>query len=265
MKKWGNIGDKLLPAAAGMACLVLWEAVGFFRWLPAYILPPPSRVVQALVNDAGLLMRHGSVTLMEAALGFSIAVISGGMLALWLDHSSLVRRIVYPYLITSQTVPIVTLAPLFAMWFGFGYLPKVLIVILVCFFPITISLLEGLASVDKELIDLMRSMGATPWQRYRWVKIPAALPSFFAGLKISGTYSIMGAVIGEWIGGSMGLGVYMLRVRQSFATDRVFSVIVVIVLLSIFVLKAIQWAERRAMPWMRVIQREENEQAENLS
>ncbi len=255
MKKWESIGDKLLPAAAGMVCLMLWEAVGIFQWLPAYILPPPSRVVQALVNDAGLLLRHGGVTLMEAALGFSIAVVSGGLLALWLDHSPLIRLMVYPYLITSQTVPIVTLAPLFAMWFGFGYLPKVLIVILVCFFPITISSMEGLASVDKELIDLMRSMGATPWQRYRWVKIPAAMPSFFAGLKISGTYSIMGAVIGEWIGGSMGLGVYMLRVRQSFATDRVFSVIVVIVLLSIAVLKLIQWLEKRTMPWMDVTQK----------
>ena len=243
--------------------MLLWEAVGFFQWLPAYILPPPSRVAQALFNDAGLLLRHGSVTLMEAAVGFFIAVASGSLLALWLDHSPLVRRIVYPYLITSQTVPIVTLAPLFAMWFGFGYLPKILIVILVCFFPITISLLEGLASVDKELIDLMRSMGATSWQRYRWVKIPAALPSFFAGLKISGTYSIMGAVIGEWIGGSMGLGVYMLRVRQSFATDRVFSVIVVIVLLSIMVLKLIQWMEKRTMPWANVSRRQESEKSVN--
>lgn len=239
--------------------MLLWEAVGFFQWLPAYILPPPSRVAQALVNDAGLLLRHGSVTLMEAAVGFLIAVGSGSLLALWLDHSPLVRRIVYPYLITSQTVPIVTLAPLFAMWFGFGYLPKILIVILVCFFPITISLLEGLASVDKELIDLLRSMGATSWQRYRWVKIPAALPSFFAGLKISGTYSIMGAVIAEWIGGSMGLGVYMLRVRQSFATDRVFSVIVVIVLLSIMVLKLIQWVEKRTMPWANVTHQQQSE------
>lgn len=249
MKKLGNTGDKLLPAGAGLLFLAVWEAVVYFGVLPAFILPPPSRVAEALYRDAGLLMRHGAVTLMQAAIGFFVAVITGGLLALWLDHSPLVRRIVYPYLITSQTVPIVTLAPLFAMWFGFGYLPKVLIVVLVCFFPVTISLLEGLSSVDRELIDLMRSMGATTGQRYRWVKLPAAMPSFFAGLKISGTYSIMGSVIGEWIGGSMGLGVYMLRVRQAFATDRVFSVIVVIVLLSIGVLKLIQLAEKRTMPW----------------
>lgn len=250
MKKWVSIGDKALPTIAGIMVLLFWEAVGFFGWIPVYILPPPSRVAQALVKDAGLLFLHGRVTLMEAGVGFLIAILTGSGLALWLDHSPLVRRIVYPYLITSQTVPIVTLAPLFAMWFGFGYLPKILIVVLVCFFPLTISLLDGLASVDRELIDLMRSMGATPWQRYRWVKLPAALPSLFAGLKISGTYSIMGAVIGEWVGGRMGLGVYMLRVRQSFATDRVFAVIVVIVMLSIMVLKLIQLAERKAMPWI---------------
>ncbi len=259
MKKWVNIGDKLLPAVAGIFVLLIWEAVGFFQWLPPYLLPPPSRVVQALVNDAALLWRHGTVTLMEAAVGFVAAILSGSLLALLLDDSTLVRRMVYPYLITSQTVPIVTLAPLFAMWFGFGYLPKILIVILVCFFPITISLMDGLASVDRELMDLMRSMGATPWQRYRWVKLPAALPSFYAGLKISGTYSIMGAVIGEWIGGSMGLGVYMLRVRQSYATDRVFSVIVVIVILSILLLKIIQYIEGKTMPWLKTNQVEQDQ------
>lgn len=250
MKKWENTGDKLLPAAAGLLLLLMWEAVGYFEWLPPYILPPPSRVIRALYRDAGLLFIHGRVTLMEAGVGLLIAVFTGSGLALWMDQSKLVRRIVYPYLITSQTVPIVTLAPLFAMWFGFGYLPKILIVVLVCFFPVTISLLDGLASVDRELTDLMRSMGASTLQQYRWVKLPAALPSFFAGLKISGTYSIMGAVIGEWVGGRMGLGVYMLRVRQSFATDRVFAVIVVIVMLSIMVLKLIQFIERKAMPWM---------------
>lgn len=256
MKKWENIGDKLLPGAAGACLLVLWEIVGAFQWLPAYLLPPPSRILQALFRDAGLLVQHGSVTLLEALAGFGIAIITGSLLALWLDYSPLMRRVLYPYLITSQTVPIITLAPLFAMWFGFGYLPKILIVVLVCFFPLTISLLNGLASVDQELIDLIQSMGATPWQRYRWVKLPAAMPSFFAGLKISGTYSIMGAVIGEWVGGRMGLGVYMLRVRQSFATDRVFAVIVIIVLLSILVLKVIQWTEQKAMPWLTATHRE---------
>lgn len=250
MKKWASIGDKALPLLAGGVLLLFWEAVGFFQWLPPYLLPPPSRVLLALARDAGLLWQHTQVTLTAAAAGFGIAVFAGGSLALLLDHSPLIRRVLYPYLITSQTIPIVTLAPLFAMWFGFGLLPKILIVVLVCFFPVTVSLLDGLASVDQEFINLMRSMGASPWQRYRWVKLPAALPAFFAGLKISGTYSIMGAVIGEWIGGRMGLGVYMLRVRQSFATDRVFAVIVVIVVLSILVLKLIQWLERKAMPWM---------------
>ena len=251
MKKWENTGDRLLPAIAGLLLLAGWEAVGIWGWLPPYLLPPPTRVVQALFKDASLLWTHGLATMSAAATGFVLAVFFGAILALWLDHSPIIRRIVYPYLITSQTVPIVTLAPLFALWFGFGLLPKVLIVVLVCFFPITISFLEGLASVDNELLNLMRSMGATSWQQYRWVKLPAAMPSFFSGLKISGTYSIMGAVIGEWIGGRSGLGVYMMRVRQSFATDRVFAVIVVIVFLSLLVLKTIRVMEERAMPWRK--------------
>ena len=251
MKKWRNTGDRFLSAGLGAFILFLWEMVGRLNILPAYLLPPPSRIVTAMIRNADLLYRHARVTLLQAVLGFLIAMLLGCLLALWLDHSPLARKTLYPYLITSQTVPIIVLAPLFAMWFGFGILPKVLIVVLVCFFPITISLLEGLATVDRELMDLMHAMNATTWQKYRWVKLPAAMPSLFSGLKISGTYSIMGAVIGEWIGGRMGLGVYMLRVRQSFATDQVFAVITVIVMLSILVLKLIQLAEKKAMPWLQ--------------
>lgn len=250
MRKWKSTGERFLPAGLGVFCLFFWEMTGQLSMVPAYLLPPPSSIFAAMVQNADLLWQHARVTLLQAAIGFLIAMFLGGLLALWLDYSPLARKTLYPYLITSQTVPIIVLAPLFAMWFGFGILPKVLIVVLVCFFPITISLMEGLATVDQELMDLMNAMNASVWQQYKWVKLPAAMPSLFSGLKISGTYSIMGAVIGEWVGGRMGLGVYMMRVRQSFATDQVFAVIAVIVMLSILVLKVIQLAEKKAMPWL---------------
>ncbi|MCC5910539.1 MAG: ABC transporter permease [Clostridiaceae bacterium] len=239
----------MLPIFFVAILIILWEIVVKLHIIDAFILPAPSSVVSALINTFDLMWPHITVTVFQAIVGFIVAIILSIIIAVTMDSIAIVKRTLYPIIITSQAVPIVTIAPLFAIWFGFGYLPKIIIVVLVCFFPITISLLEGLASVDKELLNLLKSMGAGRWDIYKLVKFPATLPNFFSGLKISGTYSIMGSVIGEWVGGNMGLGRYMLRVRQSYANDRVFATIVVIVLLSIGVLKIIQFIEKKAMPW----------------
>jgi len=218
--------------------------------VPTYILPSPTKVIKTLIINLPLLKEHILITLMEALVGFAISIIFAMVIAIIMDSIPIVKKAVYPLIITSQTIPIITIAPLFAIWFGFGYLPKIVIVVLVCFFPITISLLEGLSSVDPELLNLIKSMGASKVELYKIVKIPAALPSFFSGLKISATYSIMGATIGEWVGGKKGLGVYMMRVKQSFATDKVFAAIIIITLLSIMLLKLISFIEKKSMPWI---------------
>ena len=153
----------------------------------------------------------------------------------------------------SQTIPTMVLAPLFAMWFGFGLLPKIMVVILVCFFPLVVSLLEGLNSLDPDFLNLMKSMKANRWQMFYLAKFPSALPNFFSGLKIAATYSIIGAVIGEWMGGKAGLGVYMTRVRQSFALDKVFATILIIVFLSLVLFKIIELIQFLLMPWRRAI------------
>ena len=145
------------------------------------------------------------------------------------------------------------LAPLFAMWFGFGLLPKIMVVILVCFFPIVVSLLEGLNSLDQDILNLMKSMKANRWQIFFLAKFPSSLANFFSGLKIAATYSIIGAVIGEWMGGKSGLGVYMTRVRQSFALDKVFATILIIIVLSIILFKIIELIQFLVMPWRRAI------------
>jgi ABC-type nitrate/sulfonate/bicarbonate transport system permease component len=173
-----------------------------------------------------------------------------------MDNIEIARKAVYPLLIVSQTVPIIALAPLFVMWFGFGIIPKIIVVILVCFFPIVVSLLEGLSSVDRDLLNLMKSMGASRLQIFKMVKFPASMISFFSGLRIAATYSIMGAVIGEWLGGRAGLGLYMLRVKNSYAYDKMFATILIIVVLSMTVFKTISLIQYLSMPWFREMKEE---------
>lgn len=232
------------------ALLLIWEISSRIQVVPTYILPAPTTIIITLITNLPTMKEHILVTLMEALVGFMVSVVLAVFIAITMDGIPMVKKAIYPLIITSQTVPIITIAPLFAIWFGFGYLPKIVIVALVCFFPITISMLEGLASVEDDLLNLIKSMGAGKVQLYTTVKLPAAMPSFFSGLKISGTYSITGATIGEWVGGKNGLGVYMLRVKSSFATDKVFASIILITLLSIGMLKIISYTERKCMPWV---------------
>ena len=192
---------------------------------------------------------HILITVYEAFAGFMIAIFLSFLIAVLMDSLYGFKKTVYPLIIISQTLPIIILAPLFVIWFGYGYTPKLVIVILICFFPMTISLIQSLSIVDRELIDLMRSMGSSKYQIYKYVKLPASMTGFFSGLKIAATYSIMGATIGEWVGGKNGLGVYMIRAKQSFATDRVFAAILVITVLSILLLKLIEYIEAKTMPW----------------
>jgi ABC-type nitrate/sulfonate/bicarbonate transport system permease component len=244
--------NRIYPIIFFIAILIIWEIISRSGILPPYVLPAPSSIVVSLVMNFPSLLDDMIITLLEALIGFAIAILLAVAMAIIMDSVIGFKKTVYPVMIISQTIPIIILAPLFIIWFGYGYTPKVVIVILICFFPITISLLQGLASVDKELIDLLRSMGASRFQIYRFVKIPSAMPNFFAGLKIAATYSIMGATIGEWVGGKNGLGVYMIRAKQSFATDRVFAAIIIIVVLSILLLKIIEFAESRYMPWLKI-------------
>lgn len=251
MKRLESIGNKLDPFSLFSILIVIWEAVARFEIVPTYILPAPTKILKTLFTDLGILREHILITLMEALVGLGIAIILAVIISILMDSVPIVKKSVYPLIITSQTIPIITIAPLFAIWFGFGYLPKIIIVVLVCFFPIAVSFLEGLASVDQDLLNLMESMGASRFQLYKIVKIPASMPSFFSGLRIAGTYSVMGATIGEWVGGKKGLGVYMMRVKHSFATDKVFATIIVITLLSVMILWAIAFIEKRTMPWLK--------------
>lgn len=252
MRKWENIRDKAIPVLFITIIFVLWQLIVDQGIVARYILPSPLDIIRVCVTIFPTITGHLFTTLKEALAGLAVAIVLSLILAVLMDNFLLIKKALQPILVISQTIPIMVLAPLFAMWFGFGILPKIIVVILVCFFPIVISLLEGLDSIDQDLLNLMKSMKANRWQIFYLAKFPASLGSFFSGLKIAATYSIIGAVIGEWMGGKSGLGVYMTRVRQSFALDKVFATIFIIIALSMALFKLIELIQYLVMPWKRV-------------
>ncbi len=244
-----------LSAAAPVTLIVLlavWQGACSAGILPPYLLPSPVSVVRALAGDWRLLAGHAATTLAEAGIGLAAGGIAlGALAAVAMDRFELLYRAFYPLVVLTQTIPTVAVAPLLVLWFGYGMLPKVVLIVVATFFPITVGLLGGFKSVDPDEIDLMRSMGASRWQIMRHVKIPAALPQFFSGLKISAAYAIVGAVIAEWLGGFSGLGVYMTRVRKAYSFDKMFAVIFLISALSLVLMWVVEALRRIAMPWER--------------
>jgi ABC-type nitrate/sulfonate/bicarbonate transport system permease component len=247
----------LPPAALTVALLAAWEiGVAVFD-TPAYILPPPSAVLTAFGEVRPLLGEHIITTTTEAVVGIATGAAVGVALAVAVWAVPLFRRLTYPLLVASQTVPMVVLAPLLVLWFGFGLTPKVLVVALIALFPVAISTAEGLVGADAEQIELLRSMGAGRREILRLILLPTATPAFFAGLRIAAAYAIAGAVIGEWVGASSGLGLFVTRSQNSFRVDRVFVGVAVIALLSITLFGIVEVLARLAAPWQRAQSKED--------
>lgn len=242
-------GRILPPLALVVAILVVWELTAVLLAIPDYILPPPSGVWAAFVEVAPLLPAHIATTLTEALGGLALAIFVAVPTAALIAVFEPLRRAVLPLLVISQNIPMIVLAPLLVVWFGFGPTPKLLVVALVGFFPIVVSTTDGLLNADRELIELLRSMGGSRLRILRTVLIPSALPSFFAGLKISAAYAVLAAVIGEWVGASSGLGLFITRAQTAFRTDRVLVAVVVIALISVVMFLAVQLLARLAMPY----------------
>jgi ABC-type nitrate/sulfonate/bicarbonate transport system permease component len=239
-----------LPSALLILALVLaWEGLVWWLALPAWLLPPPSRVLRTFGESLPVLGEHVRATLLVTGLGFGLALLAGAAFALAIDASPLVRRALYPLLVTSQTVPIVAIAPLLVVGLGFGALPKVLVVALVTFFPIVVSTVDGLQSADGDTLRLLQAMGARRGQLLWLLRLPAALPAIFSGVKIAITYSVIGAVLAEWIGASAGLGVYIARSLRAFRTDQVFVAALVTSLLTIALFLLVALLERRVIYW----------------
>ena len=235
-----------------LAILVLWECLSAFQIVPDYMLPSPVQTVKAFVNDFPLLMSHLKVTLAETLAGTVIGVSLGFASACFMDRWEWARKAVYPLVVLTQTIPAVAIAPLLVLWFGYRMMPKIVLIVLITFFPIAVGMLDGFRSADQDAINLMRSMGASRRQIFRHVKFPGALPNFFSGLRITVAYAVVGAVLAEWLGGFAGLGVYMTRVKKSFAYDRMFAVIFLISIISLLLIWLVDVVQRRCMPWERV-------------
>ena len=251
-KTLASIIDKLYPLSFIVLFILLWQILCWLQVVPGFMLPSPGKVVVALFSDIPLLLSHAKVSLQESLYGLAAAVTTAFFLALLMDGCRFLRRSLYPLLVLSQTVPPVAIAPLLVLWLGYGILPKAALIFITCFFPLAIGLLTGLQGVDDDIIRLYRSMGANKRQILFQVKLPAALDSFFAGLRIAVAYAIVGAVIAEWLGGNQGLGVYMTRARNAFSYDKMFAVIIVVSLLSLLLIKAVDVLQKRSMPWKRL-------------
>lgn len=239
----------LLLIALGMT----WEIAVRMTETPLWMLPPPSAVITSFREDWGLLMRHTRVTLVEVVIGFLVALVAGVATGVAIDSSRIIERAIYPLLIASQTIPMVVLAPLFLIWFGYGLLPKVLITALVAYFPLAVNTVDGLRSGDREILALLRTMGASPWQRFRLAKIPAALPSIFSGARIAVALCVIGAVFGELVGAKEGLGYLMERAASQFETARVFAAIFILAFMGVSLFVIVTLLERLLLPWRRYV------------
>jgi putative hydroxymethylpyrimidine transport system permease protein len=245
----------LPPLAIVVALLGAWELAA--RWdlladalsIEPFLVPAPTEIAEAMWEDRELLAEDGWVTLQEVLLGFALAVCAGVLLAIPLHLSATLRSAFYPLLVASQTIPIIVIAPILVVWFGFGIGPKLAIIALICFFPITVNTLDGLRAVDPDLVKLMRTLDASRWQIFRRVEAPTALPYFFSGAKIAVAVAVIGAVFGEWAGSDSGLGHLMLQASAQLLTARLFAAVVVLSAFAIVLFWLLSALERRVAWW----------------
>ncbi|MGB9374379.1 MAG: ABC transporter permease [Jiangellales bacterium] len=229
--------------------VLVWELAVAVLDIPDYVLPAPSEVLAALVDNAAVIGGHTVSTLITATVGLVLGSAVGVGLAAAMAASQVLRSALYPLVVVSQSVPMVVLAPLFVVWFGFGLMPRVLVVALVAFFPVAVATVSGLIAADRDQVDLVRAMGGSRRDLAEHVLVPGALPSLFTGLKVAASYAMFGAVVGEWIGASSGLGLYLERSRASFATDQMFAAVLVIAAVSVALVGLVFALERAALPW----------------
>jgi len=248
MKRW-----LLHPAARPfwliVMLLVLWDLVVRLFKIPPYLVPPPLAVVKQLGAEWPMLLSQSLPTLYATLGGFAASALIGVPIAMWIAYSRTVESFVYPLLVFSQSVPKVAIAPLFVVWFGFGIVPKVIAAFLLGFFPVVVSTVQGFKSIEPEVIDLARSMGANPLKIFLKFRLPQALPSIFSGLKVSVTLAVVGAVVGEFVGSNSGIGFVLQRATGTFDLPLMFAALVVLSTLGVLLFLAVELVERWLMPW----------------
>jgi NitT/TauT family transport system permease protein len=251
MRRVRFVAWNLLPPLTFIAMVGLWwAAVEAFK-IPAYLLPGPKGVFARLVTDAGLLWMHSKVTLTEILLGFGLTVVAAIPLGLLIALSALSKQVVYPPIMLMQLVPKIAVAPLFLVWLGFGIESKVLLTVLMTFFPLLLASISGFQILDDRLLYLTKSMGATGWQTFRYLRFPAALPVIFSGIKTSATIAATAAIVAEFVGANKGLGYVLLRGTSTMDIELVFAVLVVLTVIGIAINYFVEFCEWAMTPWQR--------------
>lgn len=237
------------PIGALALVLAAWLFAVRYLHVAAYLLPAPYTVVERLLADFGFLMWQSAATTFVAVAGFLLSVVIGIPLAMLIVSFNFVDRSVMPWLVLSQTFPKVAVAPLLVVWFGLGFTPKILVTFLVAFFPIVLSSVIGLRSMDREMIELSASMKATTWQKFLRFQLPFALPFIFSGLKVAVSISVVGAVLGEWVGATKGLGYLLLVANATLDTSLLFAALIMLSVIGAALYYAVEWIERISIPW----------------
>lgn len=237
------------PALLILTVLLLWEgAVRLFK-IPPYLVPAPEQVLRTLAKEWPKLLAESSLTTYATLGGFALSVVIGIPLATLIAYSRTFESFVYPLLVFSQSVPKVAVAPLFVVWFGFGVFPKIVCAFLLGVFPIIVATVTGLKSVEPEMIDLARSMRAGRLKTFWWISLPYSLPSIFAGMKVAITLAVVGAVVGEFVGSNSGIGYVLQLANGNFDLPLMFAALLVLSLIGVALFTAIEFAERRLIPW----------------
>jgi len=236
-----------LLVVAGL--LLLWQAVVWLTGVPAFLLPPPTAVARTLVSSAPLLLDQAQVTLLEILLGLLGGVVIGGTSALLMALVPPVQPWLLPILVLGQTIPVFALAPLLVLWFGYGLASKVVMAILIIYFPVTAALFDGLRRTEPGWLDLARTMGASRWRTLFRLRLPAALPAFGSGLRIATAVAPIGAVVGEWVGSSAGLGYLMLHANARLQIDLMFAALIVLMAIALTLYVAVDRLLVHLMPW----------------
>jgi NitT/TauT family transport system permease protein len=248
--EWLRRKAVLLPALVlPVALIAAWELYTRLAHVDPTVLPSPSRIVSQLYEFRGIAWDNTRQTIIETAVGFSASIVVAVIFAVVMDQVMWLRRSLYPMLVASQTIPIIAIAPLMIIWFGFGLLPKALVVILVTFFPIVVALLDGFANTEQEAMNLLKTMGATKWQIFTHVRAPTAMPYFFTGVRIAATYAVVAAIFAEYVGAYNGLGIWMLTSKNAFRTDLVFGAILITAVLSVGLFLLVHAIARISIPW----------------
>ena len=241
--------ERLLPFFGIGAFLVVWQIAVSVLEVPTYLLPAPTEIIVSIRDNFSDLLQHGWVTTYEMVLGYLMAIAISVPLAVAITASPRFDRFITPILLFSQTIPKIAIAPLFLVWFGFGPFPKILVAFLISFFPIVIDTTIGLKSVSPEMLDLVRSMGATKLQVFLKIRLPTSLPYMFGGLKVAATLAVVGAIVGEFVGADKGLGYLLLIANSYLDTPLLFAAIVGLTTLGIILFYIIEGLERLLIPW----------------